>query len=345
MDDKVIKVTGGEGSKEFVRENKHIALSTTGFSSMQMNMFVRSLTMFDLKPEQIELDRRYLVEFQRSEIPSQGYRASQIREELEALQNITIRSNSESGWSSLKPFPKVGEYNDGGGTIQIWFDGEYLKPILELKESEGWAVYLVAEMFSLQGAYPKKLFSIFSSIKNLNNNRLEYEVEILKKMLGILDKYKNNPSMLMKKIIIPAVEQINKKTSLQVKVALRRRKGRTPTMIIFDVQKKHKLNGKSKPADNSPDAEPIEKDKLKVKQYFDNRFNDDRHYRCYQILLDWGFLPQQAYNCANKIETMKLFFKWKAHNQIDADLKTGNISKSEAKSKFFGELKTNNYRI
>lgn len=344
MNEKTIKVSGVKGDKEFVRENKHIALSTTGFSSMQMNMFVRSLTLFDLKPEEIIEEMRYLVEFQRKDIPSDGYKASQIREELEALQNITIRSNSESGWSSLKPFPKVGEYNGSGGTIQIWFDGEYLKPILDLKEKEGWAVYLVAEMFSLQGAYPKKLFSVFSSIKNLNNTRLEYEVDVLKKMLGIIDKYKNNPSMLMKKIIIPAVEQINTKTSLQVKVALRRRKGRTPTMIIFDVHKQAKLSGKSQ-SKSTPEDEPLAENERKMKQYFTDNFPDDKPYRCFLSLKDLGFEQQQAYNCAINEKTMKLFYKWKFDKGVDVKIKDGEIEKSYAKLDFFKELKDKKLRI
>lgn len=335
-----IKVVGGTEEKQYIRENKHLILSTTGFSGMQMNFFVRALTKFDFKPEDIEDERRYLVEFQRSEVPLDGYKASKIAEELQALQDITIRSNSESGWSSLKPFPKVGEYNDGSGTIQIWFDGEYLKPILELKEKEGWAVILVAEMFSLQGRHAKKLFELFSSAKNKNQTRLEYEVDILKKILGIPDKYKNNPGLFMKKVVYPAVEQINKKTSIKVEVAKRNRKGKTPSMVIFDVKRKEKLTKSEKKEINKPGNSEQTDEQRRISKYF-----NEKQLKCYDILIDWGFTNQQAFNCANKKETMKLFFRWQYNNAIQAEIKAGRINKSEAKSNFFKELKANQLKI
>lgn len=335
-----IKVTGGTEEKQFIRENKHLILSTTGFSGVQMNLFIRALTKFDLKPENIEQERRYLVEFQRSEVPLDGYRASKIEEELQALQNITIKSNSDSGWSSLKPFPKVGEYSDGSGTIQIWFDGEYLKPILELKEKEGWAVILVAEMFSLQGRHVKKLFELFSSAKNKNQTRLEYDVAVLKTILGIPYKYKNNPGLFMKMVIYPAIDQINEKTSISVAATKRNKKGKTPTMVIFDVHKKEKVNSSEKKEIDTPDRSEQTDEQRRISKYF-----NEKQMKCYNTLIDRGFTKQQAFNCANKKETMELFFRWQYNNAIQAEIKAGRITKEEAKRDFFKELKANQLKI
>lgn len=337
----IIKVTGGVEGKEYIRENKNIVLATTGFTGIQANLFYRSLSKCELEPKDIKNDKIYGFEFHRSEIPRIN-KVETLKKELKKLQDIAIESNTETNWSRIKPFPKIGEYQDG--LIQIWFLGEFLKPILELKKETGWATMLLAEIFSLNGAYPKKLYSIFSSVKNLNNTRLEYEIEVLKKILNVVDKYKHNPSMFMKMVIYPAIKQINEKTSIHVKTIYKSKRGLKAGMVIFDVSKKSKLEIK-KQNESSPEAEPVEPNELKMKQYFDNAFNDDRHYRCYMHLKDLGFLPQQAYNCANKLETMKLFFKWKHDNQIDADLKSGNITKAEAKTRFFSELKTNKYRI
>ena len=345
-----IKISGGE-IKEYIRENKHLVYSTTGFSGMQMNMFVKSLTKFDLNPDEIELDRKYPVEFQRSEIPLQGYTAKKIREELEALNDISIRSNTpNSGWTRLKPFPKVGEYNNG--TIQIWFDGEYLKPLLELKESEGWAVFLVAEMFSLQGRYPKKLFEILSSVKNRNNIREEFEINTLKSILGLENKYKDNPGMFMKKIIYPAVDQINEKTSIDVKVAYkRRRRNVNPAMIIFEVGKAKKVTETiekleeqttSNKASETSEFLRLTQDEKKLHLYFKSKHPDphDRPMGCYKQLLNhYGFTAQQAFNAANNPKTRALFFKWQRAGNFEEGVRFGEITKENARKSFFKAIK------
>ncbi|MEF8811581.1 MAG: replication initiation protein [Bacteroidales bacterium] len=348
----VIKITGGTEEKQFVRENKHLTLATTGFSGIQMNMFIRAVTKFDLNPENIENERRYLVEFQRSEVPLQGYQASKIEEELKALQDITITSNSESGWSRLKPFPKVGEYNKGDGTIQIWFDGEYLKPILELKKKEGWAVFLVAEMFSLQGRHSKKLFEIFSGYKNRNKTRLEYDVAILKKILGIPDKYKNNPGLFMKKVVHPAVDQINEKTSIQVNACHERKKGKRPTMVIFDVYRKEKLEEKTNNQTLKDQDQPNEesgkhqnKEEKRIRDYF-NSLKDKRHLRCYTIMRDkYRFTQNQSYNCANNKTKMELFFAWQYETGMGEQINKKIIHPKEGKDSFFATLKAKKMKI
>jgi hypothetical protein len=321
-------------NKEIIRESNDLVFATTGFTGIQMNMFFRALTRFDLKPEDIEEERRYLVEFQRNEIPRVD-KTKKLEAELDGLQEITIKSNTEGGWNKLKPFPKVGEYSNG--TIQIWFDGEYLKPILELKEEKGYAVFLIVEMFSLQGKHAKKLFEIFSSYKNRNNTRFEYEISALKQILGIPDKYKDNPGMFMKKVVYPSVEQVNEKTRLMVNAAYRRKRGKHPAMVVFDVHKQEKIEtGQEKSKQIPPKSEGEKKRE---------GYLDDRQNRCYEIMVErYGFAPQQAFNCASRDETTRLFFRWQNENGISADLNK-TLSKKDARLMFFKELKAHGYKI
>jgi len=316
-------------NNEIVRESNEFVFANTGLSEIQMNMFCRGITKFDIDPEKIDIERRYLVEFQRSEIPRID-RTNKIIEELEALQDIRVkRVLPDGGWERLIPFPKIGKYEDG--SIKIWFDGEYLKPILERKE--GYAVFHIAEMFSLNGGHPKRLFEMFSSYKNRNVKRFDIEIPVLKNILGVPDKYKDNPGMFMKKVVFPAIEQISEKTSISVKAAYKRRKGRTPARIIFDVERKEQVKEgltepKEQPSPRTPETGFTDKQKS-----------------CIDWLLATGFTKNQAYNCAMNEATINLYFSWKYHNTIDAELTKGSIDRKTAQKMFFGELKKNGLKI
>src|SRR5690554_1593437 len=316
-------------NNEIVRESNEFVFANTGLSEIQMNMFCRGITKFDIDPEKIDIERRYLVEFQRSEIPRID-RTNKIIEELEALQDIRVkRVLPDGGWERLIPFPKIGKYEDG--SIKIWFDGEYLKPILERKE--GYAVFHIAEMFSLNGGHPKRLFEMFSSYKNRNVKRFDIEISVLKNILGVPDKYKDNPGMFMKKVVFPAIEQISEKTSISVKAAYKQRKGRTPARIIFDVERKEQVKEgltepKEQPSPRTPETGFTDKQKS-----------------CIDWLLATGFTKNQAYNCAMNEATINLYFSWKYHNTIDAELTKGSIDRKTAQKMFFGELKKNGLKI
>lgn len=317
-------------NNEIVRESNEFVFSNTGLSEIQMNMFCRGLTKFDIDPEKIDIERRYLVEFQRSEIPHISGRKDKIIDELEALQDIRVkRVLPDGGWERLIPFPKIGKYENG--SIKIWFDGEYLKPILERKK--GYTVFHIAEMFSLNGGHPKKLFEMFSSYKNRNVKRFDIEISVLKDILGIPDKYKDNHGMFVKMVITPAIEQISEKTSISVKAAYKRKKGRTPASIIFDVERKEQTKEeltepKEQPSPRTPETGFTDKQKS-----------------CIDWLLATGFTKNQAYNCAMNEATINLYFSWKYHNTIDAELTKGSIDRKTAQKMFFGELKKNGLKI
>lgn len=321
-------------NNEIVRESNEFVFSNTGLSEIQMNMFCRGLTKFDIDPEKIDIERRYLVEFQRSEIPHISGRKDKIIDELEALQDIRVkRVLSGGGWERLIPFPKIGKYENG--SIKIWFDGEYLKPILERKK--GYAVFHIAEMFSLNGGHPKKLFEMFSSYKNRSINRFDIEISVLKDILGIPDKYKDNHGMFMKKVVFPAIEQITEKTSISVKAAYKRKKGRTPASIIFDVERKEQ----TKEELTEPKEQPSPSPSPRTPQTPLN----EKQQSCYNWLINKGFTDIQASNCALNDATLALFFRWKWNNSIDADLSRGTLDIKTAKALFFGELKKHNLRI
>lgn len=325
-----------------VRESYEFVHAKNGLSQTQMNMFYRALTKFTINPEDIDIERRYRVEFQRSEIPKIRS-VDKITDELKELQDIRVeRVLSSGGWERLIPFPKIGEYENG--TIQIWFDGEYLKPILEQKK--GYSVFHIAEMFSLNGAHTKRLFEIFCNYKNRKVNTFEFEIELLKEILGIPDKYKNNPSMFLKMVAIPAMEQINEKTSIKVNGVYKRRKGRKPGRVLFSVE--HQDNyielEKAEEVELLPKTEEPKEEQPQQQTIFETPLNEKQH-NCVTWLIDKGFTRAQAHNCAHNEQTMKLFYKWRYDNTIDAELQRGAMNNKGAKISFFGELKKHGLRI
>ena len=319
-------------NNEIVRESNEFVFANTGLSEIQMNMFCRGLTKFDINPDEIDIERRYLVEFQRSEIPHISGRTDKIINELESLQDIRVkRVLPDGGWERLIPFPKIGKYENG--SIKIWFDGEYLKPILERKR--GYAVFHIAEMFSLNGGHPKKLFEMFSSYKNRDVKRFDIAISILKDILGIPDKYKDNHGMFVKMVVAPAIEQISEKTSISVKAAYKRKKGRIPASVIFDVERKEQ----TKEGLTEPKEQPSPSPRTPETGF------TDKQKSCIDWLLATGFTKNQALNCATNDATINLYFSWKYHNTIDAELTKGSIDRKTAQKMFFGELKKNGLKI
>lgn len=323
-----------DSNNQVVRESYEFVHAKNGLTEIQMNMFFRALTKFDLNPDEIDIERRYRVEFQRSEIPRISHTKT-LEDELKGLQNVRIeRVLPSGGWECLIPFPKVGEYQDG--TIQIWFDGEYLKPILEQKK--GYSVFHIAEMFSLTGGHAKRLFEIFCSYKNRSIKTFDFSIETIKEILGVSDKYENNPSMFLKMVILPALQQINKKTSVTVKGIYRRRKGRAPGAILFSVERRNPEIEQTPPETQPAPAElaPVIAPQTPL---------NEKQQSCYNWLINKGFTDIQASNCALNDATLALFFRWKWNNSIDADLSRGTLDIKTAKALFFGELKKHNLRI
>ena len=72
MEEKETVTVISSTNNEIVRESNEFVFANTGLSEIQMNIFFRALTKFDINPEEIEHERRYMVEFQREDIPRVG---------------------------------------------------------------------------------------------------------------------------------------------------------------------------------------------------------------------------------------------------------------------------------
>ena len=223
-----------QDEKKLARKSLEVVMTRNEFSPIQLNLLWQSITLLpDMEEKEVDVNKLYPVEFQRSEIPQVGSTDTLIQE-LERLQDMKIKNMlSDAEWSSVVPFPKMGLYSKGEGTIKLWLLGDYVK--LLVRKKKGFAPGHVLEYFKLQGAHPKNLFDVFGAYKNRDNNRWEVDVQILKEQLGIPEKYKNRNQEFFDRIIKPAIKQINEKTSITVKGKYTRSNRRRKGFYTFDV--------------------------------------------------------------------------------------------------------------
>ena len=109
---------------------------------------------------------------------------------------------------------------------------EDLKPYL-LQLSEKYTMYEFYNILAMKSKYSIRLYELLKSYANLGS--IKISINDLKKMLHCEDKYEiyNN---FKKRIIIPAVNEINTYTDLQVEFDTWRT-GRNITHILFSIQK------------------------------------------------------------------------------------------------------------
>ena len=230
---------------DLVRQPIEIVMSGNQFTGNQLNILYRGITQLSVDPSTIEDERIYPVTFNRSDLPRINETIN-LKTDLEALQGLKIekilgywkneKGEMEPEWETLIPFPKVGY--EHGGVIKLYFIGEYVRELLKLKD--GYAVFHILEMFKLQGKHPKKLFEIFSAYKNRNSKRYVVEATVLRNTLGVGDKFINRNQEFFDRIIIPALRQINDKTSIEVKAAYTKTSRKVKGFYTFDVEHKNK---------------------------------------------------------------------------------------------------------
>ena len=152
----------------------------------------------------------------------------------------TIKNLSDKSWwiptdkktEVLFRWLQTAKINKYDGTIKLKL-GEELKPyLLELKEN--FTKYELINILALKGRNAIRLYELLKSW--LYVGYWEVSIEQLKDILEIKNKYKEYRDF-KNKMLIPAIDEINKYTDLQVEVKTLRT-GRKITTIYFDISVK-----------------------------------------------------------------------------------------------------------
>jgi|GEM_PF-4473237 len=229
-----------DNDKPILRKSNAIIFTKNEFSPTQLDILNRCIAAQNTPYQEIEIDRLYSVEFFRSDIPkvkTVGY----LKEQLEGLHEMKIKNLIEGAeWSSITPFPEVAEYKKGRITVVL--SGRFLKVVK--KTMEGYSVNLLLESFTLNGTTAKLLFDMFGSFKNRNTSRFEEDADILQELLGASKTYRGLKQQYFDKVLLPAIVQINEKTSIRVNGKYTRSAKHKKGFYTFDVYR----NGKDVPA-------------------------------------------------------------------------------------------------
>ena len=230
--------------KTVLRKSNAIVFSKSGFSATQMDILNRCIATQQTSVEDIELDRLYTVEFNRSDIPKVES-VAYLKKQLLGLHKMQIKNMIEGAeWSSVTPFPELAEYK--GGRISLVMAGRFLKAVKE--KTNGYSINLLMESFGLNGGPAKILFDMFGSYKNRETTRFEEDAEILQDLLGAAKSYRRQKQQYYDETVLPALKQINEKTSITVKGKYTRTTRNRKGFYTFDVYRDGQEAPKTKQA-------------------------------------------------------------------------------------------------
>lgn len=125
-------------------------------------------------------------------------------------------------------------YKDGDGFVKLKFSS-YVTPYLARLETE-YTEYRLGQIGKLTSAHAVRIYELCAQYKNSHQGGREISISDLKQMLCMTDEYPRLDDF-KRRVIAPAVKQINEHTDLQVTVE-NVKTGRTVTGLYFSISEK-----------------------------------------------------------------------------------------------------------
>lgn len=156
-----------------------------------------------------------------------------LKEAAERLMDRKIWLKEEPNGGGKKPKVMITRwvqtivYNDNTGTVQLRFGRDVLPYVSQLKSH--FTGYKLKEIAHMDSAHAIRLFEILAQYKSLGQRDLA--VDELKELMQLEDKY-SKTTELKRRVIDPAVTQINAHSSLNVSYT-ERKSGRRIVAFIF----------------------------------------------------------------------------------------------------------------
>lgn len=128
-------------------------------------------------------------------------------------------------------------YSDDEGTIKLRFSKDIIPYLNQLNSH--FTSYTLAEVMPLTGAHSYRLYELLVQYREIGKR--EVAVKDLRRWLDLGEKY-NALYDLKKRVVDPAVHQINERTHYQVKYT-QKKLGRSVTHLCFAFWKKEGISG------------------------------------------------------------------------------------------------------
>lgn len=283
--------------KEKNQEPNMIVYATQYYTALEkdvVSIVVNNLdTGFNIQPD---LWQNKLVTVTAKMLNIDARKYHHLKKVAETLVTKVIKyvDDEKEEFDFIVPFPRV-KYNKG--TLAITMFADVIPHFLELKN--GYTEYYLKESLSLHGVRTKRLYELFSSKKKYLQPTLKLYDDELKKLLNIKPSaYKGRPQEIEDKQIIPNVDEINEKTSLDVKY--QRDKDSVGWFTEFKI--------KERKADKEPEANP--------------RVMDEKSKRCYEKLKELGVVRSDLVELIVN-EHQDKFWAWIGLNKTN--LEEGNF--------------------
>lgn len=137
-----------------------------------------------------------------------------IEKACEELVGKGIKIKDEKGWTMYPWFQKI-RYYKNEGVIEFEFPNDLKPYLLELKKKEGFTSYRLENVLRLSSVYSQRIYEICYKWKKAGE--CEFNIDHFKKMIGATqDSYKKAFGSLKQRVLLPAMEEINEKTDIEI---------------------------------------------------------------------------------------------------------------------------------
>lgn len=309
------------------REPNSIVFAEQNYNGLEKDFVTIASSLLPSEEEASKwpTDKEYKVSF-----PASSVRENNQERIKTALQNLNKKTiividdkKKSASFDSIYP-----ECSLENGTITIYIRGKYI--VAFSKISSGYSVYEMEEYLSLQSPHPKRLFEMFSSFVNRDIRTFETESDILKKQLGLADKYIGRPIDFKRFIIEPSIEQINEKTRLSIGFVSKRVKRKTHFIFSIDYKEGVRKTKELKEANSKPTPR-----QMTIEEGIENELNDLQKL-AQKRARELGFTDKQIIEIIRP-DRYEYFNKW--WYEMQSEINTGKTSKEIARGAFYKSIK------
>jgi plasmid replication initiation protein len=234
-----------------VRQSNALTNARFEYSELQLDLFFFMLSKLRKTQESLvyQLNIKEL-----SALTSKKYHLPYLLLATEGMMSRVFSITTEKSIKQLSMFQRV-EYLTGTRIIEFELTRHVLPYLFDLKNN--FTSFGLAAALRLTSKYAKRLYPLCSQWKDLGETK-KYDLQDLKRMLGLLDAKGNEKLKLFKdfrvNVLDTAVKQINEHTELHTSYKLEK-VGRSVKNIVFTV--KSQALAETIPFDLVATAEPL----------------------------------------------------------------------------------------
>ena len=237
---------------EEVEIRQHNALTNARYDYTELQQDLMFFLISKLSPDNKDSYSLNIMEL--AKLTGKKYNAAYLHRATADMGSRVFEILTAESYEQIWMFQRV-KYHLGKGIIEFDLTKHILPYLFNLKNN--FTSYELAAALRLSSKYAKRIYQLCSQWKDLGETK-QYDLQELKKMLGLLDD-KGNEKMkqlidLRTNVLDVAVKQINEHTELHIGYTLEK-VGRSFKNIVFTV--KPQALAEAIPFDLTPTAQPV----------------------------------------------------------------------------------------